>query len=144
MVSDAPASDFTLHYSWPFKLIGPAIVFLGVAFPLLIRYADQKPLGSAVWVMAIAFVVFGGIMAGYHNRSVSISENAIQSRSRFGRTSMPWGHIARVETKNGKLQLVSRSGHRIPIDGSMVDATAFARELDARFDSAGLPRPRSV
>jgi len=141
MVSDAPFHDFTLHYSWPWKLFAPLCLVLGISLPLLRRYVEWQPPGPGDWVIGGLFVLLGGIAATYFSRVVSISRDAIEFKSAFGKTSLPWDQIVKVELTDDKFRLVSPSGKRKSVNMFMVNAALFARELDRRFDAGGLRLP---
>src|SRR6185369_8403079 len=121
-------------------LIAPLCLVLGISFPLLRRYVEWRQIGPGDWVIGSLFVLLGGMAALHFGRVVSISKNTIEFRSMFANTSLPWDQIVKVEITNGKFRLGSTSGQRQSVDMSMVNATAFARELDARFDGEGVRR----
>lgn len=130
--SYAGAHDFTLRYSWPYKLLAPLCFVLGISLPLLVRYVEWRQPAPGVWEISGLFVVLGGIAAVYFGRVVSISQNGIEFQTAFLKSSLPWDQIARVELTDDKFRLVSISGRRTSVDMYMVNAVLFARELDAR------------
>lgn len=130
--SDAGVHDFTLHYSWPYKLFAPLCFILGFSFPLLIRYVEWRQTGPFEWGFGGVLVVLGIIAAIYFGRVVSVSHNGIEFQTAFRRTWLPWDQIARVELIDDKFRLVSTTGRRTSVGMSMVNAILFAREVDAR------------
>lgn len=130
--SDARPHEFTLRYSWPYKLFAPLCLVLGISLPLLTRYVEWREPGPGVWEIGGLFVVLGVIAAIYFGRVVSISPNGIEFQTAFIRTSLPWDQIVKVELTDDKFRLVSTTGRRKSVGMSMVNAILFAHEVDAR------------
>jgi Bacterial PH domain len=141
MVSDAPIHDFTLHYSWPWKLFAPLLLVLGVSLPLLTRYVEWKQLGPGVWIISGLFLLLAAGSANYFSRVISVSRDTVEFRNAFGKTSLPWDQIVRIELANDEFRLVTTSGKRQSVNMYMINATLFARELDSRFGAGGLRLP---
>jgi hypothetical protein len=134
------ATNYVLRYSWPHRLVAPLTVVLGLTFPLLRHYVEMRQLERDDWALALMFVLAGAAAGFYFWRTVSVSQETIEFRSGFGRKSVLWNHVARIEMPAGKFLLISTSGERFSIDMQMTNGDLFARELDARFASDGSPR----
>jgi len=139
--SHASRIDFTLHYSWPWKLFAPLCLVLGISLPLLIRYVEWKEPGPGVWVISGVFLLVAAGSANYFSRVISVSHDAVEFRNAFGRTSLPWDQIVKIELTDDEFRLVTASGKRTSVNMYMVNATLFARELDRRFGAGGLRLP---
>jgi uncharacterized membrane protein YobD (UPF0266 family) len=111
------------------------LILIGAAYPVFIRQNEWRQLDTADWLLSALFVAAGIAAAVHFARTMMVSDDGI----RFGKKTVAWNRITRVEVTDDKVILTTADGERDTVSLDLKNVDRFLVDLRARFDAEGRP-----
>lgn len=127
-----------LTFSWPFHLLGPLLVLLAIAFPVLIVTQDQQPLTSEIFSMAGAMVLVGIFCSVYMARyAILLRADGFTLKTVFSTKDVLWRDVVQVGFDDrGKVTIAIftlASGRKVKVPFSLPRVERLLQEAAERL-----------